>query len=104
MDHQPTGATCSDTDPACPLWPGPPAGVGGRVLFHLPPTTTGDLAPGFPAGTFAERLLSPEDANTQFHVVLSQADASAPAQKELSRCRCSHEATSSETRVLTDWV
>ncbi|MXQ88517.1 hypothetical protein E5288_WYG006782 [Bos mutus] len=56
------------------------------------------------AGTFAERLLSPEDANTQFHVVLRQADASAPAQKELSRCCCSHEATSSETRVLTDWV
>ena len=77
-------------------------GVGG-VLFRLPPTTTRDLAPGFPAGMFAEQMLSPGDTNTQFYIFLSQADAPAPRRKRPGAAAAPRH-MSSEMRVLTDGV
>lgn len=59
MDH-PQGCR-SDADPGSSLDRASEKARWGRVLFHLPPTTTGDLAPGFP-GTFAEWMLGPGDA------------------------------------------
>lgn len=73
------------------------------MLFHLLPTTTGDAAPGFPAGMFAEWMLSPGDANTQFHIFLSQADASAPRRKRPGAAAATRR-MSSEMRILTDRV